>query len=143
MKNFEIPAYENAEDVDNDIEEEIKSDVTPEESQKIANRWNRFRFQGKPPKPGSIAESRLVKACHDYASYLLEIGRGCGGSLALAKGSDAKRRELHNNLAIMITGQQRSGMDETLAKEIATFAAYTTYDATIEDVIEEFNSYKN
>jgi hypothetical protein len=66
-----------------------------------------------------------------------------GDSTALAKGSDEKRRELHNKITIMIAGQQRAGMNKNLAQAIADFASYLTYGDSIINAVDESNKYKD
>jgi|WetSurMetagenome_2_1015567.scaffolds.fasta_scaffold459064_2 hypothetical protein len=120
-----------------------QNEVDPRKSESIKNYWKQYGFPGNPPKAGSIAEKRLIDACAEYAEYFVSMSMSSfGDSKAIAHGSDAKRRELHNNIAIMITGNQRSGMDNVLAKKLADFAAHLTYGDSFENVIKEYESYK-
>jgi hypothetical protein len=140
MKSFEnIDTITDSED--EAIEKNIESN--PEKTEAIKNYWRKYGFAGTPPKADSVAEKRLINACEEYASYLLTLASiNFGDSTALARGSDEKRRELHNNISIMITGSQRSGMEKSLADKIADFAARLTYGTSINEVIEEQQKFR-
>lgn len=91
--------------------------------------WREYNFPGKPPFAGSSAEERLKEACDKYANSL-EDGKNMlpgeeaavYGGTAKISSSDTARRELHNQIAVMIVGRQRSGMDEHMARNISNFA---------------------
>ncbi len=96
--------------------------------------WERYEFPGTPPFKDSVSEGRLKQACRDYAgvvnnlqsSHLLkrDSENYIPPQRAVEKISsyDSKRREIHNQIALMVMGRQRSGMDSTLAEHIADFA---------------------
>ncbi|MDQ5958027.1 MAG: hypothetical protein QG665_370 [Patescibacteria group bacterium] len=117
MKNFDRPALATAEEV-------------PESD--IARYWKRFNFKFKPPKPGSPAEARLRKACEDYAEFI--INPNPHG----ATGSDGRRRQLHNDITLMTVGEERTGMDVSLAEEIADFACLVATGLRADKAAEEF-----
>ena len=48
--------------------------------------------------------------------------------------SDAAKRELHNQIALMVVGRTRSGMDEASAEHIADFACELTYNKSIKEM---------
>ena len=96
--------------------------------------WEKYEFVGVPPFKNSIAENRLKQACRDYANIVNVLS-----STYLNKGdqenyvppnkiiqkvsaSDSKRREIHNQIALMVIGKQRSVINNTLAIHIADFA---------------------
>lgn len=90
--------------------------------------WVEYNFRGKSPFAGSVAEIRLKEACDKYANFMDHGKKMLPGEEVAIYGtkkissSDAERRELHNQIAIMVLGRQRSGMDVETAKHIAEFA---------------------
>ena len=98
--------------------------------------WRKYRFANKPPIKESVAEQRLFSACKKYISLvdnmptLISAGIQPDSenyfanrkSVDFVKQSDSARRELHNQIAIMVVGKPRSGMEESLALKIADFA---------------------
>lgn len=90
--------------------------------------WQEYDFPGKPPFEDSVAEKRLKEACDKYANFVDHHKKDLPGDEALIYGSkkisssDSSRRELHNQIAVMVVGRQRSGMEEDLAKQITDFA---------------------
>lgn len=108
--------------------------------------WAKYRFPaGGAPFAGSPAEVRLVETCSRYAQYVLYperfehkqreqnpftgkseiVGDGenyFGADRRKSSSSDSTRRQLHNEIALMVVGQQRSGMGFEQADEIARFA---------------------
>jgi hypothetical protein len=90
--------------------------------------WMEYGFKGHPPFVGSIAENRLKEACNKYANFIDRRSKGLPGDEKLIYGigkigsSEADRRAIHNQIALMVTGAQRSGMEIGLAKKIAEFA---------------------
>jgi|SRR5581483_3154092 len=106
--------------------------VTQSESQEefdpyLKDLWEEYHFTGNPPKAGSLAEKRLQEKCFEYAEYVTGLMSKYQTGSAQLRGSDAynyseKKRQIHNEIAIMVVGQQRSGMDTDLAENIANFA---------------------
>jgi hypothetical protein len=90
--------------------------------------WDEYDFSGKPPFAGSVAEQRLREACEKYANLMdsqTNIFPGSGkDSYGIKKisSSESDRRVLHNQIAIMTMGTQRTGMDSKLAEKISDFA---------------------
>jgi hypothetical protein len=74
--------------------------------------WDDYGFPGKPPFKESAAEKRLKSTCEAY-SVFIDSG---------TDSSESARRVLHNELALMCVGAQRSGMDITMAENISQFA---------------------
>ena len=94
--------------------------------------WAEYGFHGNPPFSGSLAEERLKETCDRYADFMDYHKKELPGQQTKIYGSEfsnkkflsseAGRRELHNQIAIMVAGKQRSGMEGDLAKHIAGFA---------------------
>lgn len=82
--------------------------------------WEKYKLSGQPPRMGSKAETRLKEKCSEYAGF--SIGDKTVFSTAdSAYKYDIRKRQLHNEIAIMVVGQQRSGMKASLAQNIANF----------------------
>jgi hypothetical protein len=91
--------------------------------------WFEYGFHGKPPFAGSIAENKLKEACDKYADCVDHDKKMLPGEeVAIYDGSkkistsETYRRELHDQIAVMIAGRQRTGMEEHLAMHITNFA---------------------
>lgn len=108
--------------------------------------WEEYSFLGNPPFVGSIAEKRLKEACDSYANFL-ESHKFSSSPKDDSEGSDYKikklevgeseRRKLHNLIALMVIGKQRSGMETKLAKKIASFAFEYSKGYKMEEEIEK------
>lgn len=81
--------------------------------------WGEYDFPGRPPYEGSDAEKRLRQVCSQYCTFLTEQ---TGQNQKALKLYDSERRKLHNQIAVMVVGKQRSGMDREQAEHIANFA---------------------
>lgn len=123
-----------------------ENDFSSEANPRLSALWAKYRFPANgAPFAGSPAEDRLVSACSRYAQYILFPERFAtktrevdpstlrSGLVGDAEdyfaanrrkegSSDSARRALHNEIAIMVVGQQRSGMATDLAEKIAEFA---------------------
>lgn len=91
--------------------------------------WEEYGFKGKPPYLGSLAEKRLKDVCDQYANSVdAQHGKKpLDNDFKLyrknkSSASDSARRVLHNQIAIMVVGNQRSGMEADLAQAIGEFA---------------------
>ncbi len=102
--------------------------------------WNKYNFSGHPPKKGSQAESRFFDKCALYATYLDHPIHYPDEHAK--KDSDSMRRQLHNEIAIMIMGQKRSGMKSSQAEHIANFA-YEYARGITPDEAEKFKQKDN
>ncbi|MDO8620538.1 MAG: hypothetical protein Q7R64_04305 [bacterium] len=89
--------------------------------------WHRFNFKSTPPLKGSVAERRLHDACNRYTQYITN------DDLKRLPQSDQNRRNLHNEIAIMLVGKQRSGMGFTDAEKIAEFACELSLGCTLQE----------
>ena len=90
--------------------------------------WSEYGFRGKAPFAGSVAEKRLKDVCNSYANFIDHNKNQLPGEEKLIYGankiesSEADRRTLHNQIALMVMGEQRSSMGIVMAKKIAEFA---------------------
>lgn len=112
MKNFE-PVPQLSEDSDYD--------------DYLKTFWLEYGFSGNPPKSNTEAERRLKSKCEAYARFVIDSKKA--GSY-----SDQTRRQLHNEIAVMVVGKQRSGMETREAKSIANFALAYTQGFTIDEL---------
>ena len=94
--------------------------------------WDDYDFPGHPPKKASQAEKRLYDKCVEYANTLDHSGHY--SALSLAKSSDSRRRQLHNEIAVMVVGKQRSGMQPVQAEHIANFAYEYARGISLQDI---------
>ncbi|PIT93588.1 hypothetical protein COU00_03550 [Candidatus Falkowbacteria bacterium CG10_big_fil_rev_8_21_14_0_10_43_11] len=78
----------------------------------VAALYKKRGFNTQPPKPGSIAEERLINACKKYIPYVI----------ADDASSEKNRRQFHNELGLMIMGQERSHLNNYDADRLADFA---------------------
>jgi len=116
----------------------IEGEVDP-----ILNKlWRKYKFTTKPPIKGGVAEQRLLSACRSYTSLVDNLPQMINArsqqdsenyfaknrSVDFVRESESDRRELHNQIAIMIVGKQRSGMEESLALHLADFAREYVYE---------------
>jgi hypothetical protein len=88
--------------------------------------WRRYRLKGEKPRPGSIAEQRLIAACQDYVDIVLNAGKHST--------SDERRRQLHNQIAVMVVGEARTSLSPENASAIADFAAELTYGRPLDEI---------
>lgn len=115
----------------------------------IQKLWKKYHWMGEPPQANSPVENRLRETCFRYMKHVL--GESTSPELDLIKkggdsedyfaqfrkkqkdSSEASRRELHNQIALMVAGKQRSGMDIDSALRIAEFASEVAFNrSTIE-----------
>jgi|GEM_PF-3224834 len=106
--------------------------------------WGEYDFAGRPPFAGSVAEAKLKEACDKYANFI-DGHKGLPGDEARIYGnrkiesSNSDRRVLHNQVALMVMGKQRSGMDLETAMIITEFA----YEYSRGYKIKEAEKFKN
>ena len=78
------------------------------------------------PQPGSLAWKRLVAVCHQYISkvdYIQDSPLIRSGNLELLENSEANRRDLHDQLAVMLFGKKRFMLSPTQQNQASDFAA--------------------
>jgi hypothetical protein len=125
-----------------DVEEKIERD--PE----LVFLWKKYKFFGEPPVKGSPVEERLRDTCRRYMEYATNPEQfkkivntdsenyfSQGRPLMKTGESNAARRELHNQIALMVVGSQRSGMNVGRAEELADFASEYIYGCKVDEAI--------
>lgn len=113
MKSFEMPP--------------TPSNKDPEYDDYLETLWNRYGFSGNPPILNSDAEKRLKEKCERYSRFIIDTKNK-------ASYSDPTRRQLHNEIAIMTVGKQRSGMGSEEARHVANFALVFIHGLTVDDI---------
>ncbi len=100
-----------------------------EQTLPVSRYWEKYNFPGEAPPPGSPAEKRVVEICEAYVGTLIgKSSRKNTASSTLQKASNSERRRLHNQLGIMVFGQERTNLSPALARDLADFAASVTHD---------------
>ncbi|MGB8816044.1 MAG: hypothetical protein WCC74_02315 [Minisyncoccia bacterium] len=94
----------------------IEQENTREYDHTLLNLWKKNGFLGNPPFRDTTAEQRLKEMCLSYYRLMID------GHLIRVRGSDDKKRELHNQIALIVIGKQRSDIDTGTAEKIANFA---------------------
>ena len=113
------------------------SDIETKEYEMLVKLWKKYHFLGNPPSADAPVTRRLYDTCKKYAEYILneEISRKetpdsenyFQKTTKKPPSSDLRRRELHNEIAIMVLGRQRTGMDERTALDVSDFATLLTH----------------
>ena len=98
--------------------------------------WTKLGLPGKPPAQGSVAEGRLRETCERYTQYVINP------EMMKHAGSDQRRRNLHNEIAIMLVGRPRSGMDGVEADKIANFAVQLSTGYSLKEAEVQVSSEK-
>lgn len=123
------------------------------ESSDLQVLWRQFRFPGQPPKAGSVAEQRLRDACENYVNIITAKQRAMTVPMEedgenyrrpdddrpsyyeqRTASSDESRRNLHNQIAVMVYGQVRSEMDSATAEKLADFACQFAAGTSIDQL---------
>lgn len=99
--------------------------------------WREYNFPGTPPVEGSQAEIRLKDLCGKYALYVeaqdpVALDRKTQESKM--KSSELERRNIHNQIAMMVIGKQRSGLVNSEAEYIGEFAFEYSRGYKIKDI---------
>ncbi len=113
--------------------------------QSIVDGWKRFRFPGEPPRQGTPVEQRMIDTAAEYVEYAYskQLRAKNVASKSLQDESESYQRVLHNQLAMMIYGENRSDMEYDKAtgiKEFATSIAYPGF--SVDQVYEMINNAK-
>lgn len=131
---------------DNGNEQEIKRETDPN----LKELWKKYHFMGEPPFKDSPATQRLYDTCKRYLQYALD-NKPLSPTYKRDETEDyfaqfrrkevrpiseSSRRELHNQIAIMVLGKQRSEMEQDQADIIADFASELIYGMPIAEAIE-------
>jgi hypothetical protein len=121
-----------------------KTSAAPEKQEKesrLAELWRRYRFFGQPPKEGSPVAQRLHDTCESYIKSIMKSKSGgekvSENALAMIESSDAYRRELHNQIALMALGHQRSDLDDKRSAELRDFACQLAYGCAFDQLVED------
>lgn len=101
---------------------------------RLEDLWEEYKFPGNPPKKDSDAEKRLLETCKLYSQFLIDENKGY--SLTQRGSSEAERRKLHNQVAIMVVGKKRSGMELSEATHIGSFAFEYARGVNFEDYMK-------
>lgn len=104
--------------------------------QEIKNLWQKYNFPDRPPPEGSESERRMLDNAEQYVKCVLGV-EDLATSGPAQHASEVNQRELHNQLAIMIFGVNRSSMPpgDPRAYNISDFAAGIAFPGdTIESI---------
>ena len=109
----------------------------------IQKGWKKFRFPDEPPRPGTPVEQRMIDTAERYIN--LAFSRKLRGKNSASEGvkraSESEQRVLHNQLAIMIFGEARTGMKYDTATAVKDFAASIAHPGfSTEQIYEMLNS---
>lgn len=109
---------------------------------RLQDLWEEYDFPGKPPRKGTEAERRLHEKCRMYTQINTKsasIGIRTENTINERYSSDSSQRQLHNDIAVMVMGRKRSGMEESTARAIANFACEYALGMTL----DEYYKYKS
>lgn len=121
--------------------EEIAMEVAVRQA--ITDGWKKYRFPGEPPRQGTPVEQRMINVSKEYIKYA--FSKKLRGENVASKGvqdaSESHQRVLHNQLALMVYGENRSSMDFRRATNVKEFASSIAYPGfTIDQVSEMINN---
>lgn len=119
----------------------------------IQKLWKKYHWMGEPPIAGTPVESRLRNICYRFLQY--RLGKFKSADILNIKQpdpenyfaqfrkptknhSEVSQRELHNQIALMVTGKQRSGMEHEEAEKVTQFASEVAYNCSLEDALEKY-----
>lgn len=105
---------------------------------RLEDLWEEYKFPGKPPRKGTEAERRLFERCQMHSGILVAGGTASTWHKGLSEriASDSEQRKLHNEIAVMVMGRKRSGMEEQTARAIANFAFEYAQGLTFDEFVE-------
>ena len=112
--------------------------------------WKQYGFIGEAPIKDSPVEKRLYNTCRSFITHILKpeayvraepedpedfyMGvNNRGRNHSSSSASDTEQRVLHNQIALMTTGRQRSGMDDASATRITEFACQLIYKCSLSE----------
>lgn len=98
------------------------------EQERINDLWKKFHLVGNPPKVGTPVMDRLFNACQSYINFLAK------SKINMMTDSEATRKDLHNQIALMVDGRVRTSMSPKRSEEISNFASFLVYKVGIEDL---------
>ena len=94
--------------------------------------WKRYNFPGNPPRPGTVAEQRVIDASIAYVKIAEECAINNNQTV-----SDARRRSCHDALALLIFGKTRTDLNLTMANKLGDFAAYLITGQSLQSTTAE------
>jgi hypothetical protein len=112
-----------------------------QEDSKLMRLWRKYNFAGNPPKAGSPVEERLIQTCENYIDYLIKRATTTIGSSqesSFTNSSERHQRDLHNQIALMVIGANRSDLPIDIAEKIQNFACELAYGATLAEYQEMY-----
>ena len=98
------------------------------EQERVNKLWKDYRLNGKPVRVGTPVYERLFETCRKYIDIIYN------DKANMMAGSDSIRRNLHNTIALMVDGNDRSRMTEKRAGEIANFASMLVFKLPISEM---------
>jgi hypothetical protein len=112
--------------------------VTPENNDyvRLGILWNNYGFMGNPPKEESPVLQRFNDACEAYVKFVES------DNLNDVVGSQSARRNLHNEIALMVLGRKRSGMELKKAESITEFVCRYTRGVSCSELMKDFENDK-
>jgi len=107
-----------------------------EKESPIGALWRKYNFKGNPPRPGTPVEGRLNKACYEYISYIQSRAQANISEETpnnITRGSDTHQRDLHDQIAQMVFGLNRSQLPNNTAEKISDFACELIQGMTLKE----------
>lgn len=140
----QMPVEDTPEEVPKEEEINFGFDVDRDYG-RLTKFWKEYKIPGEVLRKGTVAHKRLHDSCASYAYLVRHEGeRGRNGLMTedpedyfasrtgriVGRSSDKYRRGLHNEIAIMLYGKPRSGMESNLAEHIMEFALHYIPETT-------------
>ncbi|MFH1326447.1 MAG: hypothetical protein ABIH48_03180 [Candidatus Falkowbacteria bacterium] len=101
-----------------------------EYSERVQSLWSGY-FQGKPPRPNSGAEERLIKNCKEYIGIILKSYQG---KIAPDK-VEAMRAKAHNDIITMVIPPGVNRLE--IGEDVTEFASRIVYGVPLRDIIND------
>lgn len=118
---------------------ESRGGFTPTETEgaggQLERLWNIYGFPGNAPKAGTPVEKRLQEKCREYAEKVVKDT--IDPARSRTQGSESLRRDLHDEVSVMIFGKRRAGLDSRTAEQIGDFACELALGGTLDEIVEE------
>lgn len=118
-----------------DDESVFERDARERDSSDLSQYWKRLNFRGEAPKPASPLEDRLRNKCREYISMVLDPQlRGAIG--------ENRRRDLHNEIAIMVLGKSRDDLPYEVGEKVSEFASLVATGMTMGKALDDFDQHR-
>jgi len=98
----------------------------------ISKWWKIFKFTGDPPISGSIEEKRLEDKCREYIKAVLD-------PKFFTPIGEKYRRNLHKELAIMLTREEYDNIDNQILENISDFTSFIITGFSLEQALDDFD----